>query len=36
MSKQKRLRLFLDSNVLTGGILSQWGIDKAVLSLGEH
>ena len=33
MSKQKRLRLFLDSNVLTGGILSAWGLDKAVLSL---
>jgi predicted nucleic acid-binding protein len=33
MSKQTRLRLFLDSNVLTGGILAQWGLDKAVLSL---
>jgi hypothetical protein len=33
MSKQPRLRLFLDSNVLTGGILAQWGLDKAVLSL---
>jgi len=29
----KRLRLFLDSNVLTGGIVSRWGVDKAVLSL---
>ena len=29
----KRLRLFLDSNVLTGGIVSRWGMDKAVLSL---
>jgi predicted nucleic acid-binding protein len=27
------LRLFLDSNVLTGGIVSSWGLDKAVLSL---
>jgi len=25
--------LFLDSNVLTGGIVSLWGLDKAVLSL---
>jgi predicted nucleic acid-binding protein len=29
----KRLRLFLDSNVLTGGIVSHWGLDRAVLSL---
>jgi predicted nucleic acid-binding protein len=28
-----KLRLFLDSNVLTGGIVSPWGLDKAVLSL---
>jgi predicted nucleic acid-binding protein len=27
------VRLFLDSNVLTGGIVSRWGLDKAVLSL---
>jgi hypothetical protein len=27
------LRLFLDSNVLTGGIVAPWGLDKAVLSL---
>lgn len=27
------LRLFLDSNVLIGGIVSPWGLDKAVLSL---
>ena len=27
------LRLFLDSNVLTGGIVASWGLDKAVLSL---
>jgi len=33
MSKQAPLRLFLDSNVLTGGILAEWGLDKAVLSL---
>jgi len=30
---QRRIRLFLDSNVLTGGIVSRWGLDKAVLSL---
>jgi predicted nucleic acid-binding protein len=29
----RKLRLFLDSNVLTGGIISSWGLDKAVLSL---
>ena len=29
----KRLRLFLDSNVLTGGLVARWGLDKAVLSL---
>jgi predicted nucleic acid-binding protein len=28
-----RIRLFLDSNVLTAGILSKWGLDKAALSL---
>jgi predicted nucleic acid-binding protein len=28
-----RLRIFLDSNVITGGIVSSWGLDKAVLSL---
>ena len=27
------LRLFLDSNVLTAGIVAEWGLDKAVLSL---
>src|SRR6266542_3957540 len=26
-------RLFLDSNILTGGLVSRWGLDKAVLSL---
>jgi len=25
--------LFLDSNVILGGIVAQWGLDKAVLSL---
>lgn len=29
----RRLRLFLDSNVLTGGMVARWGLDKAVLSL---
>lgn len=33
MTIQRRIRLFLDSNVLTGGIVSPWGLDKAVLSL---
>jgi hypothetical protein len=33
MSRKKPLWLFLDSNVLTGGILSDWGLDRAVLSL---
>jgi len=33
MTGSRRLRLFLDSNVLTAGILSSWGPDKAVLSL---
>jgi predicted nucleic acid-binding protein len=30
---QRRIRLFLDSNVLTAGIVSRWGLDKAALSL---
>ena len=30
---QKQLRLFLDSNVLTGGMAARWGLDRAVLSL---
>jgi predicted nucleic acid-binding protein len=29
----RRIRLFLDSNVLTAGIVSTWGLDKATLSL---
>lgn len=33
MTSQRRIRLFLDSNVLTGGIISPWGLDKAALSL---
>ena len=33
MSSSRKLRLFLDSNVLTGGIVASWGLDKAVLSL---
>lgn len=33
MSPPRRIRLFLDSNVLTAGIVSQWGLDKATLSL---
>jgi predicted nucleic acid-binding protein len=33
VTSQRRIRLFLDSNVLTGGIVSSWGLDKATLSL---
>ncbi len=33
MTGQRRIRLFLDSNVLTGAIVSTWGLDKATLSL---
>ena len=33
MSSQRRIRLFLDSNVLTAGIVSTWGLEKATLSL---
>ena len=33
MPNSPRIRLFLDSNVLTGGIVAAWGLDKAVLSL---
>jgi predicted nucleic acid-binding protein len=29
----RKLRLFLDSNVLLGGIVAEWGLDKAALSL---
>lgn len=33
MTEQSRIRIFLDSNVLTAGIVSPWGLDKAILSL---
>jgi predicted nucleic acid-binding protein len=33
VSGRRRIRLFLDSNVLTGGLVSPWGLDKAILSL---
>jgi predicted nucleic acid-binding protein len=33
VTARRRIRLFLDSNVLAGGIISSWGLDKAVLSL---
>jgi predicted nucleic acid-binding protein len=33
VTRSGRIRLFLDSNVLTAGIVSHWGLDKAVLSL---
>jgi predicted nucleic acid-binding protein len=33
VTSRRRIRLFLDSNVLTGGIVSPWGLDKATLSL---
>jgi predicted nucleic acid-binding protein len=33
VTSSRKLRLFLDSNVLTGGIVSSWGLDKATLSL---
>lgn len=33
MSRSNRAHLFLDSNVLTGGLVSRWGLDKAVLAL---
>lgn len=33
MSSGRRVRIFLDSNVLTSGIVSAWGLDKAILSL---
>lgn len=36
MSRKKPLRLFLDSNVLTGGILSDWGLDSAELPLSQE
>ena len=33
MTRGRKIRLFLDSNVLLGGIISPWGLDKAALSL---
>jgi hypothetical protein len=33
LSQEKRVRIFLDSNVLTSGIVSTWGLDKTGLSL---
>lgn len=33
MTAPRKIRLFLDSNVLTAGIVSSWGLDKAILSL---
>lgn len=33
MTVPGRPRLFLDSNVLMGGLVASWGLDKAVLSL---
>jgi hypothetical protein len=33
LSQKERIRIFLDSNVLTAGIVSTWGLDKAILSL---
>lgn len=33
MTSHRRIQLFLDSNVLTRGIISPWGLDKAALSL---
>jgi predicted nucleic acid-binding protein len=33
VASRRRIRLFLDSNVITGGIVSPWGLDKAALFL---
>jgi predicted nucleic acid-binding protein len=33
MSKTNSPRLFLDSNILTGGMVARWGVEKAILSL---
>jgi hypothetical protein len=33
VTNRGRPRLFLDSNVLMGGFVAQWGLDKAVLSI---
>ena len=33
MTAPRKIRLFLDSNVLTGSLVSSWGLDKATISL---
>jgi predicted nucleic acid-binding protein len=33
VTARRRIRLFLDPNVLTGAIVARWGLDKATLSL---
>jgi predicted nucleic acid-binding protein len=33
VNRRRKIRLFLDSNVIAGGIISPWGLDKATLSL---
>lgn len=33
MNRSTRTRLFLDSNVIVAGIVSRWGLDKALLSI---
>ncbi len=33
MTARRKIRLFLDSNVLIAGIISSWGLDKAAVSL---
>jgi predicted nucleic acid-binding protein len=33
VTQPRKIRLFLDSNVITGGIVAPWGLDKATLSL---
>jgi predicted nucleic acid-binding protein len=33
VTERRKIRLFLDSNVITGGMVSTWGLDKAILSV---
>ena len=33
MTERQKIRLFLDANVLAAGMVSPWGLDKAILSL---
>ena len=33
MTPPSRLRILLDSNVIVGGIVARWGLDKAILSI---